>query len=63
MAHSIKTETDRAHVRLTDAALRQTVGALLDAVLDQATRGELAVLRVLLERTLAARAARQERAA
>ena len=62
MAHSTDTQ-DRAHVRLTDAALRQTVGALLDAVLDQATRGELAVLRVILERTLAARAARQERAA
>ena len=52
-----------AHIRLTDAGLRKLVGGLLDAALDGVTRGELKILRHVLERLLAARAERMERAA
>ena len=52
-----------AHIRLTDAGLRKLVGGLIDAVLVGVTRGEMEVLRHVLERLLAARAERMERAA
>lgn len=58
-----QTKTEQAHLRVTDAALRQAVGGLIDAVLTQPTRGELEVLRHVCQRTLEARAERQERAA